>query len=112
MYFIKVLRRSRGVCSVTTLLKSSDMNLLCATPEYDGSVRVEKVALQGLDNALGWVLGKKCLPIDSGIMGVYADIYRRLLGQKNPGSYFIKFWAQGIFVLLYCNYYNDSMVAT
>ena len=62
--------------------------------------------------AIGWGLGKKCLPIDSGIMGVYADIYRRLLDQKNPGAYFIKFWAQGIFVLLYCNHYNDSMVAT
>ena len=61
---------------------------------------------------LGWGLGKKCLPIDTGIMGAYADIYRRLLDQKNPGAYFIKFWAQGIFVLLYYNLYNDSIFAT
>ena len=61
---------------------------------------------------LGWGLGKKCLPIDSGIMGAYADIYRRLLDQKDPGAYFIKIWAQGISVLLYYNRYNDSMVAT
>ena len=61
---------------------------------------------------LGWGLGKKRLPIDSGIMGAYADTYRRLLDQKNPCACFIKYWARGIFVLLYCHCYNDSMVAT
>ena len=45
-------------------------------------------------------------------MGAYADIYRRLLVQKNLGACFIKYWARGIFVLLYCHCYNDSMVAT
>ena len=59
-------------------------------------------------STLGWGLGKKRLPIDSGIMGAYADIYRRLLDQKNPGACFMKYWARGIFVLLYCNCYNDS----
>ena len=73
------------------------------------SMRVWKHTLWHI---LGWGLGKKCLPIDSGIMGAYADIYRRLLDQKKPGAYLIKFWAWGIFVLLYCNRYNDTMVAT
>ena len=31
---------------------------------------------------LGWGEIKKCSPIDSGILVEYADIYRRLLGQK------------------------------
>ena len=34
--------------------------------------------------------------MDSGILVEYADIYRRLLGQKNPGAYFIKLRATGI----------------
>ena len=41
---------------------------------------------------LGRTEGKKCSPIDSGILGAYADIYRRLLVRKNPGGYFINFW--------------------
>ena len=41
---------------------------------------------------LGRTEGKKCLPIDSGIRGAYADIYRRLLVKKISGDYFIKFW--------------------
>ena len=41
---------------------------------------------------LGRTEGKECLPIDSGIMGAYADMYRRLLVKRNPGAYFIKFW--------------------
>ena len=57
---------------------------------------------------LGWALGKKCLPIDSGIMGAYAEIYRRLLEQKNLGPYFIIFWAPGIDALWYCKHYNGS----
>ena len=44
--------------------------------------------------ALGWVLDKKCLSIDSGILGAHADIYRRLLVPKTRGLYIIKFWAQ------------------
>ena len=58
--------------------------------------------------ALGWGLGKKCLPIDCGILVEYADIYRRLLGQKNPGPYFIKLSAMAIVVLWYYNHYNGS----
>ena len=41
---------------------------------------------------LGWTEGKKSLSIDSGILGAYVDIYRRLLVRKNPGGYFINFW--------------------
>ena len=41
---------------------------------------------------LGRTEGKKCSPIDSGILGAYADMYRRLLVKQNQGAYFIKFW--------------------
>ena len=41
---------------------------------------------------LGRTERKKCSPIDSGILGAYADIYRRLLVRKNPVGYFINFW--------------------
>ena len=57
---------------------------------------------------IGWGLGKKCLPIDCGILAEYADIYRRLLGQKNPGPYFIKLRAVADVVLWYYNHYNGN----
>ena len=57
---------------------------------------------------LGWGEIKKCSPMDSGILVEYADIYRRLLGLKNPGLYFIKLSAMAIVVLWYYNYYNGS----
>ena len=34
------------------------------------------------NSLLGRTEGKKCSPIDSGILGAYADIYRRLLVKK------------------------------
>ena len=46
--------------------------------------------------------------MDSGILVEYADIYRRLLGQKNPGAYFIKLRSRGIVVLWYYKHYNGS----
>ena len=61
---------------------------------------------------LGGRLGKKCLPIDSGLLWGNVDIYRRLLVKENPGAYNIKFWAPGIFVSLYCQHYNDSLAPT
>ena len=60
------------------------------------------------DTALGGAEEKKCSPIDSGILGAHADIYRRLLGQKNPGPYFIKLRAVADVVLWYYNHYNGS----
>ena len=57
---------------------------------------------------LGRTEEKKCSPIDSGILGAHADIYRRLLGQKNPGPYFIKLRSRGIVVLWYYKHYNGS----
>ena len=43
---------------------------------------------------------------------LHVDIYRILLVKKNSGAYNIKFWAPGIFVLLYCKHYNDSLAPT
>ena len=57
---------------------------------------------------LGWGEIKKCSPMDSGILVEYADIYRRLLGQKNPGAYFIKLRSRGIAVLWYYKHCNGS----
>ena len=55
-----------------------------------------------------WGLGKKSSPINSGLLWANVDIYRRLLVKKNPGRYYIKFWAPGIVVLWYYNHYNGS----
>ena len=63
---------------------------------------------QNEDGTVGWTEEKKCSPIDSGILGAHADIYRRLLGQKNPGPYFIKLRSRGIVVLWYYKHYNGS----
>ena len=61
---------------------------------------------------LGGRLGKKCLLIVSGLLWANVDIYRILLVKKNSCAYNIKFWAPGIFVLLYCKHYNDSLAPT
>ena len=71
--------------------------VVCMTP-LDHSAHV----------TIGWGLGKKRLPIDCGILVENADIYRRLLGQKNPGPYFIKLRSRGIVVLWYYKHYNGS----
>ena len=44
---------------------------------------------KGMHRTLGRTEEKKCSPIDSGILGAYTDMYRRLLVKQNPGAYFI-----------------------
>ena len=116
-FYAKQINKAHNMLWITW--KNIEMQLLVLwvlSPSVIWDLRrtctLEHVIKFYLYGVLGRTEGKKCLPIDSGIMGAYADMYRRLLVKRNPGAYFIKFWPPLLVVFMYCKHYNGTSRAT